>query len=95
MYIYKIRKIYHGLQCFRLILPGKLIDSEKEFHKIKFDGDEGAFTVKCMKQTFGEHFQGLDMLTQLLKPNGADKVNKPLVEVLSGGKLTLHFKKKL
>ncbi|KAB7498414.1 Protein SHQ1-like protein, partial [Armadillidium nasatum] len=75
---------YSSPYYLRLNLPGKLIDSEKEVHKASYDADQGSYLVTCMKQTFGEFFPGLDMLTDLLTPKGASNVKQPIMEVLSG-----------
>ncbi|MEQ2247158.1 Hsp90 cochaperone shq1 [Ilyodon furcidens] len=43
----------------------------------------GVFTLKVPKETPGEHFEGLQMLTSLLAPKGSRSA-KPLVEDVSG-----------
>lgn len=79
------------LILFRLNLPGKLVDSEKEVHKVIFNADEGAFIVTCIKQVCGEYFDGLDMLTDLLTPKGKSQVDKPLIEILGEGNFLLFL----
>ena len=37
-----------------------------------------------MKETCGENFPGLDMLTNLLTPRGATSINKTLIEEVLG-----------
>ena len=44
----------------------------------------GLFTVWVPKETTGEHFEGLQMLTSLLAPKGARSA-KPLIEDVSTG----------
>lgn len=45
----------------------------------------GLFTLRVPKETAGEHFEGLQMLTSLLAPKGSRSA-KPLVEDISTGK---------
>lgn len=45
----------------------------------------GLFTLRVAKETAGEHFEGLQMLTSLLAPKGSRSA-KPLVEELNTGK---------
>lgn len=45
----------------------------------------GLFTLRVPKETAGEHFDGLQMLTSLLAPKGSRSA-KPLVEELNTGK---------
>lgn len=45
----------------------------------------GLFTLQVPKETPGEHFEGLQMLTSLLAPKGSRSA-KPLVEDVSVGK---------
>ncbi|KAK7083808.1 Hsp90 cochaperone shq1, partial [Halocaridina rubra] len=75
---------YSSPYYLRLTFSGKLVDSEQEEHSAKFDADRGAFVIICKKETPGQHFPNLDMLTTLLAPQGALGVNKPLIEVLDG-----------
>lgn len=49
----------------------------------------GLFTLRMPKETAGEHFEGLQMLTSLLAPKGSRSA-KPLVEDLSTGDLILY-----
>ncbi len=50
----------------------------------------GLFTLQIPKETPGEHFEGLQMLTSLLAPVGSRSA-KPLVEDLSTGKSNLYM----
>lgn len=45
----------------------------------------GLFTLRVPKETAGEHFGGLQMLTSLLAPKGSRSA-KPLVEDVTAGK---------
>ncbi|XP_034551773.1 protein SHQ1 homolog [Notolabrus celidotus] len=73
-------KFYAKPYFLRLSLPGRIVEDGRE--KAKFDIDKGLFTVQLPKETSGEHFEGLQMLTSLLAPNGSRSA-KPFVEVLS------------
>ncbi|KAE8297957.1 Protein SHQ1-like protein [Larimichthys crocea] len=64
----------------RLSLPGRIVEDGRE--KAKFDIDKGLFTLRVPKETAGEHFEGLQMLTSLLAPKGSRSA-KPLVEDIS------------
>uniref|UniRef100_A0A8C6L8L5 Protein SHQ1 homolog n=1 Tax=Nothobranchius furzeri TaxID=105023 RepID=A0A8C6L8L5_NOTFU len=66
----------------RLTLPGRIVEDGRE--KAKFDIDKGLFTLQVPKETAGEHFEGLQMLTSLLAPKGTRSA-KPLVEDVSTG----------
>ncbi|KAL6111318.1 shq1 [Pungitius sinensis] len=66
----------------RLSLPGRIVEDGRE--KAKFDIDAGLVTLRVPKETAGEHFEGLQMLTSLLAPKGARSA-KPLIEDLSPG----------
>lgn len=61
----------------RLTLPGRIVEDGRE--KAIFDIDKGLFTLRVPKETPGEHFEGLQMLTSLLAPKGSRSA-KPLVE---------------
>jgi len=77
---------YSSPYYLRLNMPGRLIDSELEKHRAIYDTDLGAFVVVGQKETAGQIFEGLDMLTKLLQPPGADGVTKPLIEVIGDEK---------
>ena len=50
-----------------------------------YDADSKSFVVTVPKKVKGEHFPGLEMISDLLIPKGDTKLpNGPLVEVLSG-----------
>lgn len=65
----------------RLHLPGEVEESDKAGGE--YDADTASFKVKCPKVKHGIHFQGLDMITQLLTPKGNNEV-KTKIEDLSG-----------
>ncbi|KAJ4926587.1 hypothetical protein JOQ06_014337 [Pogonophryne albipinna] len=75
-------KFYAKPYFLRLSLPGQVVEDGRE--KAKFDIDKGLFTVWVPKETTGEHFEGLQMLTSLLAPKGARSA-KPLIEDVSTG----------
>ncbi|XP_047204635.1 protein SHQ1 homolog isoform X2 [Girardinichthys multiradiatus] len=75
-------KFYAKPYFLRLSLPGRVLEDGRE--KATFDIDKGVFTLKVPKETPGEHFEGLQMLTSLLAPKGSRSA-KPLVEDVSGG----------
>uniref|UniRef100_A0A8C8E140 Protein SHQ1 homolog n=1 Tax=Oryzias sinensis TaxID=183150 RepID=A0A8C8E140_9TELE len=74
-------KFYAKPYFLRLTLPGRIVEDGRE--KATFDIDKGLFTLRIPKETAGEHFQGLQMLTSLLAPRGGRSA-KPLVEDLGG-----------
>ncbi|KAK7916359.1 hypothetical protein WMY93_012120 [Mugilogobius chulae] len=45
----------------RLSLPGRIVEDGRE--RARFDIDKGVFTLRVAKETTGEHFEGLDLLT--------------------------------
>ncbi|GMR48245.1 hypothetical protein PMAYCL1PPCAC_18440 [Pristionchus mayeri] len=60
----------------RLHLPAPVI--EDETGTAKYESDRGAFVVTVPKKNKGEHFEGLDMITQVLKMGEISA--RPLVE---------------
>ncbi|KTG06485.1 hypothetical protein cypCar_00003652, partial [Cyprinus carpio] len=66
-----------------LTLPGRIVEDGRE--KASFDIDKacvyvlGLFTLHVPKETAGQHFEGLEMLTSLLAPKGSRSA-KPLME---------------
>lgn len=80
----EIFTFYSSPYYLRLTFSGKLVDSELEEYSAKFDADAGAFIIACKKETPGEHFTNLDLLTMLLAPQGATGVNRPSIEVIGG-----------
>ncbi|XP_077430190.1 protein SHQ1 homolog [Vanacampus margaritifer] len=73
-------KFYAKPYFLRLTLPGRVVEDGRE--KATFDIDKGVFTVQIPKETAGEHFEGLQMLTSLLAPRGSRSA-KPLLEEIS------------
>ena len=50
-----------------------------------YDADSKSFVVTVPKKVKGEHFPGLEMISDLLIPKGDTKLpNGPMVEVLGG-----------
>ncbi|KAF7711405.1 protein SHQ1 homolog [Silurus meridionalis] len=70
-------KFYAKPYFLRLTLPGRIIQDGRE--KASFDIDKGLFTMRVFKETAGQHFDGLHMLTSLLAPKGSRSA-QPLVE---------------
>uniref|UniRef100_A0A671SIJ8 Protein SHQ1 homolog n=1 Tax=Sinocyclocheilus anshuiensis TaxID=1608454 RepID=A0A671SIJ8_9TELE len=70
-------KFYAKPYFLRLTLPGRIVEDGRE--KASFDIDKGLFTLHVPKETAGEHFEGLEMLTSLLTPKGSRSA-KQLVE---------------
>ncbi|KAJ8660463.1 hypothetical protein O0I10_003921 [Lichtheimia ornata] len=67
----------------RLHFPGNLVEDDDS--RATYDPSSGQFTVKISKETKGEHFPDLDLLTKLLARKGeasTDKPKKPLIEVI-------------
>ena len=55
----------------RLHLPGKVVDDDDR-NEATYNVDKGSFNAKIAKETKGEFFDGLDMLTKLLTPPDTD-----------------------
>uniref|UniRef100_A0A672NVG9 Protein SHQ1 homolog n=1 Tax=Sinocyclocheilus grahami TaxID=75366 RepID=A0A672NVG9_SINGR len=70
-------KFYAKPYFLRLTLPGRIV--EDGWEKASFDIDKGLFMLHVPKETAGEHFEGLEMLTSLLAPKGSRSA-KQLVE---------------
>ncbi|KAM8867428.1 LOW QUALITY PROTEIN: protein SHQ1 homolog [Synchiropus picturatus] len=81
-------KFYAKPYFLRLTLPGRIVQDGRE--KARFDIDKGLFTLQVPKETPGENFEGLQMLTSLLAPKGCRSA-KPLVEDISAGSCTDEF----
>ncbi|XP_072016545.1 protein SHQ1 homolog [Amphiura filiformis] len=75
-----IFKFYSKPYFLRLTLPGCIIEDGRE--SAKYDADKGYFTVTVPKETQGEYFDGLDMLTTLLAPVGKTSATEPVLEVI-------------
>nr|XP_019572612.1 PREDICTED: protein SHQ1 homolog isoform X3 [Rhinolophus sinicus] len=70
-------KFYAKPYFLRLTLPGRIIENGSE--RGSYDADKGLFTIQLPKETPGQHFEGLNMLTALLAPRKS-RTAKPLVE---------------
>ncbi|NXY44427.1 SHQ1 protein, partial [Ceuthmochares aereus] len=64
----------------RLTLPGRIVEDGRE--KASYDADKGTFVVRLPKESPGQYFEGLDMLTSLLAPKKSRSA-KPLVEEIA------------
>ncbi|KAJ2962300.1 hypothetical protein NQZ79_g2549 [Umbelopsis isabellina] len=66
-------------------LPGNVVEDDKS--TASYDIATGIFTIVVTKETPGEHFEDLDLLTKLLARKGENAAQtapkKPLIEVLS------------
>ncbi|GFO25023.1 protein shq1 homolog [Plakobranchus ocellatus] len=60
----------------RLHLPGEVVDDEHSTSQSQYDANSGQLTVRLLKKSQGEWFEGLDMLTRLLTP----KTRKAVLE---------------
>ncbi|KAM6169947.1 protein SHQ1 homolog [Rhynchocyon petersi] len=70
-------KFYAKPYFLRLTLPGRILENGSE--QGTYDADKGIFTIRLPKETPGQHFEGLNMLTALLAPRKS-RTAKPLVE---------------
>ncbi|XP_021046642.1 protein SHQ1 homolog [Mus pahari] len=70
-------KFYAKPYFLRLTLPGRIVENGSE--QGSYDADKGIFTIRLPKETPGQHFEGLNMLTALLAPRKSRSA-KPLVE---------------
>ncbi|KAI9253810.1 SHQ1 protein-domain-containing protein [Phascolomyces articulosus] len=71
----------------RLYFPGNIIEDDDS--NAKYDLSSGKFHVRITKETKGEHFADLDLLSKLLarrgeEPSESKKQKKPLIEVIGG-----------
>lgn len=78
-------------QC-RLHFPGNILEDDDS--KAVYDPSVGQFTIRVSKETKGENFPDLDLLTKLLARTGesnvkANEPKKPMIEVLGGTEETL------
>lgn len=75
----------------RLRLPGRIVENEQS--KGSYTCDSGDFTLTFDKETQGEHFENLDMITSLLAPRDIPDLNPSLVEVLEEDGITIEDQK--
>ncbi|XP_067685245.1 protein SHQ1 homolog [Haliotis asinina] len=73
-------KFYSKPYFLRLNLPGNIVEDGRE--TANYDADAGTFTIRAPKQTPGQVFEGLDMLTKLLAPRGDRSAKQPTIEVM-------------
>ncbi|ELR45104.1 Protein SHQ1-like protein [Bos mutus] len=69
----------------RLTLPGRIVENGNE--QGSYDADKGIFTIRLPKETPGQHFEGLNMLTALLAPRKS-RTAKPLVEEIGASEVS-------
>ncbi|KAG2186420.1 hypothetical protein INT43_002858 [Umbelopsis isabellina] len=78
-------KFYLKPYFLRLQLPGNVVEDDKS--TASYDIATGIFTIIVTKETPGEHFEDLDLLTKLLARKGEKAAQtapkKPLIEVVS------------
>ncbi|TRY82163.1 hypothetical protein DNTS_009470 [Danionella cerebrum] len=79
-------KFYAKPYFLRLTLPGRIAEDGRE--KASFDIDKGVFTLRVPKETPGQHFEGLEMLTSLLAPKGSRSAKPLVVDADSAGLLS-------
>lgn len=72
----------------RLRLPGRIVDNDSS--KGSYICDSGDFNLTFDKETPGEHFENLDMITSLLAPRDIPDLNPNLVEMLEEDGITLE-----
>uniref|UniRef100_A0A5F4VT69 Protein SHQ1 homolog n=1 Tax=Callithrix jacchus TaxID=9483 RepID=A0A5F4VT69_CALJA len=77
-------KFYAKPYFLRLTLPGRIVGNGSE--QGSYDTDKGIFTIRLPKETPGQHFEGLNMLTALLAPRKS-RTAKPLVEELGASEI--------
>jgi hypothetical protein len=67
----------------RLTLPGYVVENENSV--AKYEVDTQSFTIEVDKQTPGQFFPNLEMLTLMLQPKGPQSsvTQRPCIEVLS------------
>ncbi|XP_074055151.1 LOW QUALITY PROTEIN: protein SHQ1 homolog [Macrotis lagotis] len=72
-----------------LTLPGRIVENGNEDGS--YNVDKGIFTLRMSKETPGQHFEGLNMLTSLLASKKTRSA-KPLVEVTGSSELPVESK---
>ncbi|XP_006874695.1 PREDICTED: protein SHQ1 homolog [Chrysochloris asiatica] len=78
-------KFYAKPYFLRLTLPGRIVENGSE--QGSYDADKGIFTIRLPKETPGQHFEGLNMLTALLAPRKSRNA-KPLVEEIGASEVS-------
>ncbi|XP_049880722.1 protein SHQ1 homolog [Pectinophora gossypiella] len=72
----------------RLRLPGKIVENDKS--KGSYVCDSGDFNLTFDKDSPGEHFENLEMITSLLAPRDIPDINPSLVELLEEDGITIE-----
>lgn len=72
----------------RLRLPGRIVENDKS--KGSYTCDTGDFNLTFDKETPGEYFDNLDMITSLLAPRDIPDINPNLVEMLEEDGITVN-----
>ncbi|XP_035948853.1 protein SHQ1 homolog isoform X1 [Halichoerus grypus] len=78
-------KFYAKPYFLRLTLPGRIVENGSE--QGSYDTDKGIFTIRLPKETPGQHFEGLNMLTALLAPRKS-RTAKALVEEIGASEVS-------
>ncbi|KAM9681199.1 protein SHQ1 homolog isoform 2-T2 [Dama dama] len=78
-------KFYAKPYFLRLTLPGRIVENGND--QGSYDADKGIFTIRLPKETPGQHFEGLNMLTALLAPRKS-RTAKPLVEEIGASEVS-------
>ncbi|XP_076984809.1 protein SHQ1 homolog isoform X3 [Tamandua tetradactyla] len=78
-------KFYAKPYYLRLTLPGRIVENGSE--QGSYDADKGIFTIRLPKETPGQRFEGLNMLTALLAPRKS-RAAKPLVEEIGASEVS-------
>nr|XP_045717920.1 protein SHQ1 homolog isoform X1 [Mirounga angustirostris] len=78
-------KFYAKPYFLRLTLPGRVVENGSE--QGSYDTDKGIFTIRLPKETPGQHFEGLNMLTALLAPRKS-RTAKALVEEIGASEVS-------
>ncbi|XP_004612911.2 protein SHQ1 homolog [Sorex araneus] len=78
-------RFYARPYFLRLNLPGRIVENGRE--QGAYDADKGVFTIRLPKETPGQHFEGLNLLTALLAPRKSRSA-RPLVEELGGSEVS-------
>ncbi|KAG8436024.1 hypothetical protein GDO86_007211 [Hymenochirus boettgeri] len=76
-------KFYAKPYFLRLVLPGRIVEDGRQ--KASYNVDDGTINIRAPKETPGQHFEGLNLLTSLLAPKGS-RSSKPLIEEIGSSK---------
>ncbi|XP_075526127.1 protein SHQ1 homolog isoform X1 [Dermacentor variabilis] len=79
-------KFYSKPYYLRLHLPGKVVENGREM--AKYISDNGTYVVHMPKQSPGQVFTDLDLLTKLLAPSPRAASARPVIEVLENRSAT-------